>query len=534
MERDPVARRPQGEEGAMPRAVLYLRMSSDRQETSIPDQRAALLPYASQHGYDVVGEYADSGISGDATEKRVQFQRMIRDSTARGFDIILCWDLDRFGRFDSLEAGYWIKPLRDAGVRLVTIAQGEVDWESFAGRVVNVLQTEAKHAFLRDIARNSLRGRMKAASEGRWVTRVPFGYRKGDDGHLVPGPADEVETIRRIFELRREGCGYRTIAKRLNEDGAPSWSGKPWGMDSIRECLGRETYRGVVIFGKDKRGKYAVSAGGTVEDRGASGEPIRVEGAHPAIISEELWAAVHVTIPRGYGTGRPGNSVLGGLLVCGCCGAPMYAAGGERSPTYRCSTSAKGRGCAHCSVSRAKVDAKVVETIRDQLLGASYADLVEEIRDVLAEHSTEDERAALSRRVRLLEGKLTKATERMLDVPDAALGAARDRVRALDGQLGVARAELAAVPKRVLPDAEEVAASLWTLPDDVATGSAQFANGRMREFCSRIVLHFEDAGQDGRGRRMLWTGGEITLRESAEVWGFGCRRQRLGAIEFAA
>src|SRR5262249_7556358 len=118
-------------------AVAYYRMSSDRQETSIPDQQAEVRAYATKHGDQIVREYTDLGISGDATEKRMHFQRMLRDATDKGdFEVVLCWDQDRFGRFDPLEAGYWVKPLRDAGIRLETVAQGRIDWEDFAGRII--------------------------------------------------------------------------------------------------------------------------------------------------------------------------------------------------------------------------------------------------------------------------------------------------------------------------------------------------------------------------------------------------------------
>ena len=60
-------------------AVCYLRMSSEKQETSIGDQRTALERYADENGYRLIDEYIDEAISGDATEKRLQFQRMIGD-----------------------------------------------------------------------------------------------------------------------------------------------------------------------------------------------------------------------------------------------------------------------------------------------------------------------------------------------------------------------------------------------------------------------------------------------------------------------
>ena len=88
------------------RAVLYLRMSSDHQEQSIPSQRAELTAYAKRQGYTIVGEYVDEAISGDDTHKRVGFLAM-RDAAA-AFDVVLCWDQDRFGRFDLLDAGFWI------------------------------------------------------------------------------------------------------------------------------------------------------------------------------------------------------------------------------------------------------------------------------------------------------------------------------------------------------------------------------------------------------------------------------------------
>ena len=155
-------------------AVAYYRMSTDRQETSIPAQRSEIRNYAKKHGYEVVREYRDEGISGDATEKRVEFQKMLRDAKERrDFEVVLCWDQDRFGRFDPLEAGYWIKPLRDAGVRLETVAQGRIDWEDFAGRIIYAVQQEGKHAFLRDLSRNATRGQIHAAREGKRVGGPP-------------------------------------------------------------------------------------------------------------------------------------------------------------------------------------------------------------------------------------------------------------------------------------------------------------------------------------------------------------------------
>jgi site-specific DNA recombinase len=134
--------------------ALYLRMSTDKQDTSIPEQRAALERYAEKAGYSIVREYLDEGISGDATSKPKGFRKMLAEAPGGDFDRIPCFDQDRFGRFDMIEAGHWITPLRDAGAALEAFAQGGIAWSGFAGHLTYAMAQEGKHQFLRDLSRN--------------------------------------------------------------------------------------------------------------------------------------------------------------------------------------------------------------------------------------------------------------------------------------------------------------------------------------------------------------------------------------------
>ena len=61
-------------------AVAYIRMSSDRQDLSPGQQRDEIAKLAARGGFHLVREYFDDAVSGDATEKRTAFQRMIRDA----------------------------------------------------------------------------------------------------------------------------------------------------------------------------------------------------------------------------------------------------------------------------------------------------------------------------------------------------------------------------------------------------------------------------------------------------------------------
>jgi len=332
------------------RSVLYLRMSTDRQETSIPQQREALVAFAAKQGHEIVGEYRDEGISGDATLKRLGFQRMLRDAAGGGFDRILCFDQDRFGRFDMIEAGSWITPLRDAGVSLETIAQGTIDWTDFAGRLTYAVAQEGKHQFLRDISRNSLRGmtaKVRAAN-GFYGGSTPYGFRRETTitgktrvSAIVP---DEITSgiVRRIFDCYAAASGsLYAVVEMLNREGIASPSGLPqWRRTSVRRVLLNPVYAGDYVWGRIMSGKYHARVGGEIVarrpgQRKATNEPIIHRDAVPAIVERELFDAVQSLMSkRKKATRRPDTvRALSGLLTCGSCGSSMHADG----PHFRCS-----------------------------------------------------------------------------------------------------------------------------------------------------------------------------------------------------
>lgn len=61
-------------------AVAYVRMSSDKQEASPQQQRQEIERLTQRRGYRIIRWYSDEAVSGDATEKRLQFQQMIKDA----------------------------------------------------------------------------------------------------------------------------------------------------------------------------------------------------------------------------------------------------------------------------------------------------------------------------------------------------------------------------------------------------------------------------------------------------------------------
>ena len=70
-------------------AVIYARYSSDSQrEASIEGQLRDCKDYAEKNGITVVGTYIDRAYSAK-TDDRPDFQRMIKDSAKKIFDVVL-------------------------------------------------------------------------------------------------------------------------------------------------------------------------------------------------------------------------------------------------------------------------------------------------------------------------------------------------------------------------------------------------------------------------------------------------------------
>ena len=78
--------------------IIYSRYSSDSQrEESIEGQIRECKAYAKKNGITILGNYIDRAFSAK-TDNRPEFQRMMKDSGKRLFDVVIVWKLDRFSR----------------------------------------------------------------------------------------------------------------------------------------------------------------------------------------------------------------------------------------------------------------------------------------------------------------------------------------------------------------------------------------------------------------------------------------------------
>jgi DNA invertase Pin-like site-specific DNA recombinase len=115
------------------RVAIYTRVSTDGQ--SVENQRRELMAAAERHGWEVVHEYSDHGISGAKDrDQRPAFDRMLKGATRRKFDMIAAWSVDRLGRsLQHLVA--FLGEVHAAGVDLY-LHQQSVDTSTPAGKAM--------------------------------------------------------------------------------------------------------------------------------------------------------------------------------------------------------------------------------------------------------------------------------------------------------------------------------------------------------------------------------------------------------------
>lgn len=485
-------------------AVSYFRMSSDKQECSIDDQRVAVVEYATQHNYHILREYLDEGISGWKSEERKGFQQLIADATERGdFRAVLCWDQDRFSRFDPLEANHYWFLLSQANVHLATVGQGMIDWHSLGGWLSASICQHGNAEYCRKLARDVVRGLRRRKLAGDWIGGVPFGYRL-EGNRLVLGDAGDIAIVQRIFELRLRGFGYFAISGMLNAEGIPSPKGLAWSTRGVRHIVIRKTYVGDSVVGEHARGKYEHIAD----------EESTIANTHQPIVSRETWkAAQPSSIYRA--SGRKGEgAALAGLLRCGRCGGPMYARTNRGCESYLCASYSYRGECGCCQVPRGPLLAAVATKLREVVLLGSPGKLEAAIQRELDRRKTRPvDDGPARRKIATLDRQIERGVGRILAVDDSLVGDLELQLLALKDQRAKLIDSLAAksAPAPV-QSAKQIASKRWELDRILATASPTAVRHALSLLIDHVRLDFQEVAPTRRGRRYAFTGGTIRLR----------------------
>ncbi|MDD3022264.1 MAG: recombinase family protein [Alphaproteobacteria bacterium] len=85
----------------MKRVAIYCRVSTDMEQSlrSLENQILAYIDMVQHHpDWELIGIYADRGISGTSIRHRASFQRLLRHSEAGKIELILTKSISRFSR----------------------------------------------------------------------------------------------------------------------------------------------------------------------------------------------------------------------------------------------------------------------------------------------------------------------------------------------------------------------------------------------------------------------------------------------------
>ena len=296
----PKSRRPR-------KAALYMRMSTDHQRYSIAQQSHALSAYALQHDLRIVATYMDEGLSGLRLKGRLGLQQLLKDAEARPrrFEILLVYDVSRWGRFQNPdEAAFYEFTCIRAGVEVIYCAEPFSNDGSPMSALVKSMKRVMAGEYSRELSKRVALSHAQLAAlghhqggptpfglrrivyqqDGRIRTVLEHGERKAYQGDYVvlgPGPADEQEAVRRIFQtFTGLDQSEARIAAALNEERISTGSAKPWNVWLIRKVLRNEAYLGTVVYNRRSTnlGKYAST--------NPRHEWIRVENVFDAIVSK--------------------------------------------------------------------------------------------------------------------------------------------------------------------------------------------------------------------------------------------------------
>lgn len=301
------------------KVAIYCRLSEEdrnkQYETddsnSIQNQKAMLLQYCMEQGWELYNIYSDDDYTG-ADRRRPQFNRLLEDAKARKFDIVLCKTQSRFTRELELVEKYIHGLFPIWGIRFISIVDN-ADTANKGNKKSRQINGLVNEWYLEDMSENIRSVLTNRRVNGFHIGAFAlYGYLKDPNqkGHLIIDE-EAAAVVREVFTLFAEGHGKTAIAKMLNDRGMPNPTeykrlkglryqppktkqSTLWKYFAISDMLTNEIYIGNMVQGKYGSVSYKTKQ---CKPRPKS-EWYIVEGTHEPIIDRELWNKVQALIAQ--------------------------------------------------------------------------------------------------------------------------------------------------------------------------------------------------------------------------------------------
>lgn len=355
-----------------PVCVGLCRCSTDQQDRSISEQESAIQAWAKANGATLLKLFADEGVSG-LELSRPGLDACLRFlSTSKQKGTVVLWSRDRLVRpEDPIDGLVMERQIRYAGWELCYLTGSNATGHPLVDAILGLVEHHASGEYLRKLARDSLRSIVERLKAGDVPGgKIPYGYCKAvfdsrgellqtiartekhrkapsERTRLVLGAEEEVATIQWMFD--RFLCGWigpARLAAELEGRGAPPPTSNPWNQGTVRDMLRNPVYAGDVVWNRETSARCVRLLDGTLSGDLATHESAKtgrktgwaqndprdhivLRDRHPPIVDREVFTRVQAILaargsrsaPRYRSTQR--SHALGGLLLCGKCGAMM-------------------------------------------------------------------------------------------------------------------------------------------------------------------------------------------------------------------
>ena len=297
------------------KVCAYVRVSTDHsgQMASLKNQTEhyeRLLK--SNSAYEYCGIFSDAGISG-AKEERPGFQAMIEKAKAGEINLIITKSISRFARKTLILLQY-VRELKELGVGII-----------FEEENINTLNSEGE-LMLTVLGAIAEEERKSVCTNVQWAIQKKYqlgedminakrllGYERDGNGNLIINK-EQAKIVKQIYKLYLEDVPGNRIAKELNEQNIPTYTGKPWRSQRILSIISNEKYIGDCIMQK----AFVADDGKETINKGQRPK-YYLKDNHPAIIKREDWEKAQI-IRKGR---EPKRYPFSGLLCCSYCGASL-------------------------------------------------------------------------------------------------------------------------------------------------------------------------------------------------------------------
>ena len=356
------------------RAVLYARYSSDGQrEESIEGQLRECKEYADRHNMTIIGQYIDRALSA-RTDDRPEFQKMIRDSEKKQFDVVLVWKLDRFSR-NRFDAAKYRAILKRNGVKVIS-AKENIS-EGPEGIILEAMLDGMAEYYSAELSVKVKRGQkenaLKCKANGGMI---PFGYIINADKYYEIDPLT-APIVLEIFTRYADGQTVAEISKELNSRGVfAATKYKYTNKSSLHNLLKNRRYIGEYRYG----------------------DTVTPDGM-PAIVPQDIFDLVQKRMEKNKHKPAAMKAdeeyILTTKLFCGKCGAMMVGVGGTSKTGkvhyyYKCGNLIYKKSCDKRTVKKAWIERHIVALTRDFVL---RDEVIDRLADAIVELQTQENTA---------------------------------------------------------------------------------------------------------------------------------------------